>query len=178
MKTQPSKQFIIALSVFLSISMACSLPVAAFQPTRTPTTEPAQATIDAMLTQAAGQSTATQNAVVTAAPSATTAPSATLYPTQQTFPTATTQPSATSQPICDMASFEADISIPDGYTLAAGAQFIKTWRLRNSGACTWTADYSVVFSSGEAMKGAASTKIGVPVPPGQVVDISVPLVAP
>ena len=49
---------------------------------------------------------------------------------------------------CDMAQFVADVTIPDGTTLAPGATFAKTWRLKNIGSCTWTTSYAVVFTGG------------------------------
>jgi len=79
---------------------------------------------------------------------------------------------------CDLASFVTDVTIPDGTTLAPGASFTKTWRLKNVGTCTWTNAYSLVFVSGEKM--GALDPVGLPqvVAPGQTVDLSVNLVAP
>src|SRR5690606_1735985 len=62
--------------------------------------------------------------------------------------------------------------------LTAGTPFIKTWRLKNIGTCTWTADYAAVFVSGDAMGAPASQRLGTSVLPGQTIDISVPLTAP
>src|SRR5271157_1067465 len=52
---------------------------------------------------------------------------------------------------CNWAQFVADVTVPDGTTLAPGATFTKTWRLENIGNCTWTTSYALVFSSGSAM---------------------------
>src|SRR5690606_3738857 len=39
---------------------------------------------------------------------------------------------------CNVASFVADVTIPDNTNIAVSKAFTKTWRLRNSGSCTWT----------------------------------------
>ena len=35
--------------------------------------------------------------------------------------------------------------MPDNTEIAAGTTFVKTWRLKNNGSCTWTSGYSRVF---------------------------------
>ncbi|HAV78206.1 MAG TPA: hypothetical protein DCX53_12730, partial [Anaerolineae bacterium] len=72
--------------------------------------------------------------------------------------------------------FIKDVTIPDGTTFTPGTLFTKTWRLRNSGNCTWSG-YSLVFDNGDSMSGASPIAIGT-VNPGQEVDVSVNLTAP
>ncbi len=79
---------------------------------------------------------------------------------------------------CDAAQFVADVSIPDGTSLSAGAAFNKTWRLKNVGTCTWTTDYSVVFVSGDQLGAPTSVKLPTSTAPGQTVDVSVAMTAP
>jgi hypothetical protein len=98
-------------------------------------------------------------------------------------PTATTTPGTTTPTIppsaCDKAQFIADVNIPDGTTLQPGAQFTKTWRLKNVGTCAWAKDtYQLVFSSGEKMGGPSSAPFTENVPVGATVNISVNLTAP
>ena len=101
----------------------------------------------------------------------------TATPTQQ--PTTTPLPAPTEEPgVCDLAGFVMDISIPDGAEMAPNEPFIKTWRLRNDGTCTWTTQYELIFDSGDAMGGPASQKLTSAVVPGGTVDISVNLAAP
>ena len=91
------------------------------------------------------------------------------------------QPPGTVEPgaPCDRGTFVEDVSIPDGTTFEPGDTFVKTWRIRNNGSCTWTADYTVVFDSGDAMGGPASFPLSSSsVPPGAEVDISINLTAP
>jgi hypothetical protein len=60
-----------------------------------------------------------------------------------------------------------------------GAQFTKTWRLKNIGTCAWSKDtYQLVFFSGERMNGPASAPFPTSAANGQTVDISVNLTAP
>ncbi len=79
---------------------------------------------------------------------------------------------------CDWAQFIADVTIPDGTSLAPGATFTKTWRLENIGTCTWTTSYSAVFVSGDQMSAPASVNLPSSVAPGGTVDISVNMTAP
>lgn len=81
------------------------------------------------------------------------------------------------------ATFLGDVTIPDNTHVAAGSGFVKTWRVRNDGSCTWgTAGFglhSLVFVGGAQM--SAPSPVSLPaaqVPPGATVDISVPMVAP
>jgi hypothetical protein len=86
---------------------------------------------------------------------------------------------ATQANLCDSAVFISDLTIPDGTVLASGATFTKTWRLKNSGTCTWSADYALVFVNGNRMEGTSPQKLeGKTVAPGQSVDISVNMIAP
>jgi hypothetical protein len=79
---------------------------------------------------------------------------------------------------CDRAGFVKDVTIPDGYILPAGQEFTKTWRLTNSGTCTWSKDYDLVFYSGDQMSGANAIDLKQEVNPGQSIDLSVRLKAP
>jgi hypothetical protein len=72
----------------------------------------------------------------------------------------------------------SDVTIADGTSIPVGNEFVKTWRLRNEGTCTWTPEYAIVFENGEAMGAPASQKIGQSVAPGETVDISITLRAP
>jgi hypothetical protein len=50
--------------------------------------------------------------------------------------------------------------------------------LRNSGTCTWTQEYALVFAGGNSLGGPASVPLPNTVAPGETVDLSVSLVAP
>jgi hypothetical protein len=79
---------------------------------------------------------------------------------------------------CDRAQFVSDVTIPDGTHIPAGSTFVKTWRLRNTGSCSWTPDYKILFISGNALNGPTMISMPTYVTPGEMVDISLNLTAP
>jgi hypothetical protein len=79
---------------------------------------------------------------------------------------------------CDSAQFIADVTVPDNSPISAGATFVKTWRLKNTGVCQWNTSYSLVFVSGEKMGTTDSVPFPQVVLPGQTVDLTVTLTAP
>jgi hypothetical protein len=125
-----------------------------------------------------GTAAAIPTATKTPTPSATLTPTTTQPPITSTatevVPTLTPAPTACPS---DDSNFVTDVSVPDGTRFAPGAAFNKTWRLRNSGPCTWNTGYQLRFVSGEQMGGASVNLTGV-VAPGATVDITVALVAP
>ncbi len=132
----------------------------------------------------------TVDASLSATPEASATPTATATPTETTTTTAsptddatqaapTQENSAPPAANCDAATFAEDVSIPDGTQLAPDTDFIKTWKILNSGTCTWNTDYVVVFVDGSDMDGDSPTYLTVDaVPPGNVVDISVEMTSP
>jgi hypothetical protein len=73
--------------------------------------------------------------------------------------------------------FIADVTIPDKTVLAAGQAFVKTWRVKNTGTCTWGADEELVFVRGEPM--TTTTTIAIPATaPGATADLSIAMTAP
>ncbi len=78
----------------------------------------------------------------------------------------------------DDSEFVADVTVPDGTHLAPDTIFQKTWRVRNTGTCTWDAAYRLTLLSGDRMAGPRSAPLGESVPPGEEVDLSVMLIAP
>jgi len=91
--------------------------------------------------------------------------------TSQVTPTAT-------ETLCNAMRYVADVTYPDGSEVAAGATFVKTWRIQNMGTCTWVGGYAMVFHSGERMGGQSPVTIQQAVPPGGYTNISVTLTAP
>ena len=78
----------------------------------------------------------------------------------------------------DDAEFISDVTVPDGTPFAPNTFFQKTWRLRNTGNCTWDASYRLTFLSGDRMFGPRSAPMDEPVQPGEEVEVSVMLIAP
>lgn len=71
-----------------------------------------------------------------------------------------------------------DVTVPDGKNYAKGATFVKTWRIKNDGTCTWTTNYDLVFDHGDSMSGPNTVKLPASVSPGNTIDLSVSLKAP
>lgn len=87
-------------------------------------------------------------------------------------------PVPTNLPGCtSLASFVADVTIPDNSVIEAGAPFTKTWRVKNTGACHWDSGYSLVFVSGEQMGTPDSIPLEV-VESDTTVDITLEMTAP
>lgn len=134
-------------------------------------------TVDAVLA-AVEEPTATNTQ--TPAPSPTSTPTPSPSPTLESTPSPSpTQSGVTPGTTCDDATFISDVTIPDGTQLAPGTVFTKTWKIQNSGTCTWTSGYGVAFSSGSIMGATSPQSLAVDsVPPGGSVDISIEMTAP
>jgi uncharacterized protein YkwD len=92
--------------------------------------------------------------------------------------TPSTTPDPRNEIMCmDGALFVEDVSISDGTDVGPQQPFTKTWRLRNTGSCTWDADYRLVFTGGDQLGGPESIPLAL-TPPGATLDLSVDLVAP
>ena len=118
--------------------------------------------------------------------------------TQSAMPTATLAPDSTSTPITTMdrtrpavqsstpeincnqaaAGNPIDITIPDGTEMTLNENFSKTWRLKNVGSCTWTRQYAVIFFSGNSLRALHTHYLLQEVEPGDVIDITVDMIAP
>lgn len=163
-------RFISILSILALVISACNLPSNAA--TQDPNNSPnvvftaAALTVQASLTQTVPFSTPTL-------PPPQPTNTAITIPTAASVATLT--PIASPTAVCDQAQFVKDVTILDGTVISPGASFKKTWRLRNTGTCTWSG-YILVFDSGEAMAPVVDP-IGI-VAPGQEVDVSVTFTAP
>lgn len=153
---------------------ACNFPRAGATPTisgpEMVLTYAAQ-TIEAQLTLAA----TAQLPTATASPPAPA--TGTLPPVAS--PTAGTPAPSPTSAACDRAGFDKDITVPDDTVFSPGTEFIKTWRLRNTGTCTWNSAYAIVFQEGDSLGSPPSAPLtSGTVAPGETVDISLTLKAP
>ena len=152
-------------------------------------------TLDTSLIQTSAASTVLANFTLTAsAPTETPLPALTTAPA----PLETQTPSTPVTPIlntptllpggvtatpglCDHYTYDAatiDVNIPDGSQMTPGQQFIKTWKIKNDGICTWGTGYKLVYAGyTDQMSGVAQPINGV-IGPGQEVEISVQFKAP
>jgi len=110
----------------------------------------------------------------------TVTPLVPISPTQAPSPPTPTEtpPSGSGPGGCLLsAQYLADVTIPDNTVMTPGAAFVKTWRVKNNGACNWEAGYQLVFAEGNQMGGPAGMDVN-STPAGGSVDISVNLTAP
>ena len=88
---------------------------------------------------------------------------------------------ATLTPIpCDDSNYNpstVDVTYPDDSEVAPGQDFVKTWKIKNTGACVWGTGYTVIFAFGEKMSGVAEP-LPAAVAPGEEVEVSVRFQAP
>jgi len=73
------------------------------------------------------------------------------------------------------ADFITDITVPDGQAFPPGAEFVKSWRILNSGELDWPGTTALVFAAGESLAKDGSedhqpVKIGA-VAAGKSVDV-------
>jgi len=180
-------------SLILSISLGALALAACSFSNATPT--PTQVSPESIYTQVAATVFAQQTLTAVALPTGTLTPTVTITVTPA--PTATSgTPTATQivyvPPVqsgataaitatgavgCNNAAFVEDISIADKTKIAPGASFTKTWRIKNTGTCTWTGNFKFTFVGGELF-GSDTTKIRRNVAPGATTDFSLSMVAP
>ncbi|MGE5224949.1 MAG: NBR1-Ig-like domain-containing protein, partial [Omnitrophica WOR_2 bacterium] len=82
-------------------------------------------------------------------------------------------PTITPSIPCNLAAVEGDVTVRPGSFFVTGAQFVKTWRVRNVGSCPWTEDYALVFFDGYKMNGPGVEPLKQTEPPGEAIDLSV-----
>jgi len=112
----------------------------------------------------------------TSAPAATQAPEETSTATQA--PVAqVTNAQGTTVALCDSLAFVADVNVPDGTSMSPGQDFLKTWRVKNTGSCPWGAGYKLVHAYGDEMSGQFQPLTTV-VQPGEEVEVSIQFKAP
>ena len=149
------------LTALVLAALACNMPGRRSEETPTPTmTLPGISALTATATLPEGVVPAVTETPDTGQPTPTLPPGVTPTPTTCTY----------------NYSYVADVTIPDGSQVVAGAAFDKTWRVRNNGCLAWNG-VQLVFDSGERMGGPAS--VAVPATsPGATVDLTVRLTAP
>jgi hypothetical protein len=166
-----NQSLIAAMAVLISV-IACGMPSFLAKPTETPEPTATMTVPTPIKYTRTPRQDATEIIIL---PTATQTPPATETP----LPSATSTVTATPIP-CYWAQFISDVSYPDDSEVIVGQGFVKTWRFKNIGTCTWNANFKVVFAQGNGMGlPATGASIGPnPVGPGGFVDISISLVAP
>ena len=104
-------------------------------------------------------------------PYSTEAPTATSTAIPTSTSTNTPIPTSTSVVrSCNTALFISE-NPSDFVTYDPGESFTKSWRLQNTGTCTWNPNYRVVYASGDKITGVETKEIGTYVSPGEKIDI-------
>lgn len=150
-------------------------------------TQPSEPTPDVAAVRTSAASTVVSQFTLTAAAFTPTPPPPT--ETQAPEPTATeTQPpvaqvtnaQGTTIALCDKYAWDVttvDVNVPDNTIMSPGQEFVKTWKIKNVGACTWGEGYKLIYSYGDKMSGAAQA-LTAAIAPGQEVEVSVAFKAP
>jgi hypothetical protein len=160
--------------ILISVLVGCNLPGRQLTPT-SPDAAFTQAaeTVAAELTQVSSQASPTPNE-----PTNTSTPISTNTP----VPTDTPALTSTNTPIpCNLASFVTDITYPDNTHVVPNQVFVKTWRIRNVGSCSWNSSYLLIFDHGNGLgvnTGYTQPLTTSVVNPGQMVDLTVNMTAP
>jgi hypothetical protein len=140
-------------------------------------------TVQAELSQTAAAlptSTNTPVPTVTSTPTITNTPIAL---TSITIPAPSTGRTSTGV-IADDAEFEADVTIPDNTIVSPGEEFLKTWRILNTGSTTWNTTYQLVYADGIALSDyedvIVEPIVDLPdaIAPNESAEVSVRIVAP
>jgi len=173
MHSTRSKKLLISIVALAAVVLACNGPFAAATP------QPA-ATLDALYTAAAQTLAGMSTQAISTQFSPT--PTLSLLPTASPIVvyTFTNVPPISPVPVsrCDAASFVSDVTYPDGSNVTLGGTFTKIWKLKNTGTCTWTTSYALVYVSGERFGAPAAVAMPTSVGPGQTIDLPINLTAP
>lgn len=173
------------IRTLLSLMLLCVLILTACSPAATaavttPTSNPQSiantmvaATVASLSTEVA--SLKATNAAPTQTPESTAAPEGTPK-VAATVSQATA--SARTASLCDFAAFAGDISIPDGTMIPPGTTFTKTWAIKNTGSCTWTPLYRLVYVGGDLLSERSVAMTETNVAPGETAHVSVQITAP
>ena len=172
-------KLIIAMLLIATLTGACG----GAQPTQPP--EPT-ADVSAIRTSAVSTDRA-QYTLTAAAFSPTPPPPPTETNTPEPTATATEPPVAqvtnaqgTTIALCDKYAWDiatVDVNVPDNTVMSPGQEFVKTWKIKNTGACTWGEGYKLIYSYGDKMNGAPQA-LTAAIAPGQEVEVSVAFKAP
>ncbi len=93
-----------------------------------------------------------------------------------TVPTPTVNPNSLAYG-CNNLAFIRDVTIPSGTVLSPKEDFVKTWKVANTGTCKWVYQYQLMLLSGNAFN-AKTTKLLRVVDPGNWTELSIGMGAP
>lgn len=82
---------------------------------------------------------------------------------------------------CDLLNYDpvtVDVNVPDNTVMAPGQEFIKTWRVKNTGSCPWGAGYVLAYAGYDDDMDGQFIALTEVVQAGQEVEVSVQFKAP
>jgi hypothetical protein len=133
------------------------------------------------LTAASADFTSTPTSLGTPTSPATSTLISTTKIASTLVPTQIGHPGATQILLCNEYSWDdttVDVNIPDNTPMTAGQSFVKTWKIKNSGTCTWNTGYKIIYAGYSAQMSGQPQPLPLPVTPGQEIQISINFVAP
>jgi hypothetical protein len=83
--------------------------------------------------------------------------------------------------LCDSLGYDittVDVTVPDDTIMSPGQDFVKTWLVKNTGACPWGAGYQMVYAGYTAKMSGQFVAMTEVIQPGQEVEVSVQFKAP
>jgi hypothetical protein len=171
-------KFIITALLLATLIVACG-----------PSATPAESTPDVAAVRTSAASTVVSQFTLTAAAFTVTGPAPTEdVPTLGVTATATqpavaqvTNAEGTTVALCDKYAWDpatVDVNVPDNTPMSPGQDFVKTWKIKNIGSCTWVEGYTMIYSYGYEKMSGQPQALAATVEPGDEVDISVNFKAP
>jgi hypothetical protein len=155
------------------------------------TASPPEPTPDVAAVRTSAASTVVSQFTLTAAAFTPTLPSslATEEPTLELEPTATatetvasvTNEEGTPVELCDSLGYDlttVDVNVPDNTVMNPGQDFIKTWKVKNTGSCPWGAGYVLDYGGYEDEMSGQFIALTEVIQPGQEAEVSVQFKAP
>lgn len=175
MKRHLTISLISILAVFIS---ACGGATAPTEPTPdvAAVRTSAASTVEAKFTLTAAAFTPTSQPLPTDTPEPEE-PEATATATSPVV-AVVTNAEGTQVELCDSVTYVADVNVPDGTVMSPGQDFLKTWRVRNTGACPWGAGYVLAYAGYSNQMSGQFVALTEVIQPGQEVEVSVQFTAP
>jgi hypothetical protein len=173
-------KLIVTAILFMMLVAACG---SANTPEQEPTPDvaairtSAAGTVVSQFTLTAAVFTVPPQATETSVPEATQATGATSTATTAAV-AQVTNALGTTVALCDSLSFVADVNVPDDTSMSPGQDFIKTWKVKNSGSCPWGAGYKLVYAGYADKMSGEFQPLAAVIQPGEEVEVSVQFKAP
>jgi len=92
-----------------------------------------------------------------------------------------TNEEGTQVELCDSLSYDVttiDVTVPDNTIMTPGQDFLKTWLVKNNGACPWGAGYVLVYAGYSTPMSGQFVPFDEVIQPGEEVEVSVQFKAP